>query len=215
MTLTYDDATPIRFYTIEEPPTPTPTSTPTATEEGAPTATPSPTATVDLGEAPKAPENVNVAVNVGRPQVTWTDDANAQYYRIFIGNSDYSVVLQDEWYEKAAVCQSGQCSVQTEVYPLGGVNHVWMQAWGNSQFSVGGNTIADGWSNADFTMPTTPPGPIKPLTVTVAQGGDVTFSWEGSSQASWYNLWVGTSENADPSLRSFSMTGFVPMNWVA
>jgi len=180
--------------TPSDDPSETPTDDPDATQPA--TATPSSTPLPD-NDAPAAPQSLNVTPNQGRPAFTFDDDPLAEYFRVFIGNADYSTIVLDAWYAREDICAEGICTVEPDINPTGGLYHLWMQAWGFNQFSAGGDSIADGWSTADFNLPTTPPGPVMPLTTTV-DGGAVTLNWMGAENATWYNVWIGTP---DPEFR--------------
>ncbi len=182
-------------------PEPTESVTPQVTESVTPQATddmtPEPTAeatpigTAEPGtEPPSAPKNLSVDPRQGRPQIGWSDDVQAEWFRIYIGNSDYSVHLLDAWIQRDEYCEDGICSVIPPVDPLAGTYHVWIQAWGYGEFSVGGDTLADGWSHVVFSLPNTPPSEIIGLTVT--QDGDLALGWDAPDGATWYNVWLGT-----------------------
>lgn len=167
--------------------TPQPTDEPTSEVTPEPTDEPTP----DPAVPPTAPMNLTIDSRFGRPQILWQDDIQAEWFRIYIGSADYSVQWLDTWIERDSYCEAGQCSVIPPLDLPVGTYHVWMQAWGYDHFSVGGETEADGWSHAEFTLPDTPPGVVEGLTYTI-EDSMVSFMWPAVEHASWYNIWIGS-----------------------
>lgn len=181
-------------------PTPEPTDDPNATPTPDPNGTPT---DEPNGTAPVAPQNIVIQPNQGRPAITWNYDTNAQWFQIWVGNANGTLHL--EWYpvnsseafvpnQAPVTCASGVCSVKPNINPTAGTYQVWMQAWGPGGFATGGPlSIAPSWNGPfEFTVPSTPPGPVSSLTATVASGGKVSLSWSGVDRATWYNVWLGT-----------------------
>lgn len=158
-------------------------------------------------EPPQAPQNITVEANQGRPTITWDYDVNAQWFQIWIGNSNGTVHF--EWYPAKASeaflsnqapisCNGVTCSVTPNINLLAGSYDVWMQSWGYGNFATGGPvSTAPSWNGpATFTLPSTPPGPVTGLTTTTTNGA--VFMWQGAEHATWYNVWVGTDGTGTP-----------------
>lgn len=139
---------------------------------------------------PPQPSDVNVNPNQGRPTITWGDDTNALYFQVFIGDENGGIVYF-EWHQRAAeLCNGTICTLKPDINPLAGDYQVFVQPWGPGGF-VPNN--AQGWLGpANFTLGSTPPQAVTGLTATSAANGQVTFSWKGSTGATWYHLWTGT-----------------------
>ncbi len=194
--------------------TPTPVPTGDPNEE---TETPTPTPT-DEGESPAAPLTLSVLPNQGRPTITWANDENAQWFNFWIiGTDGQGIALGDAWYPSdaegvpfansaplKAQCAGLTCTIKPDTDPLAGDYQVWMRSWGNNQYSTGGSTGYDGWSMAEFSLPNTPPSAATGLTATLTATGsnEVTFRWQGSARATWYNVWVGSDGEGDPPWQS-------------
>ncbi len=153
---------------------------------------------------PNAPQNLTINPNQGRPAVTWRNDPQALWYNIWIGNIAgtlhydwYPVNPADEFREGVDLppleCAGLTCTLKPNINPFSGSYIVWMRSWGHGGYSMGGVTDYDGWATAEFTLPDTPPGSISGITATTASNGKVTLGWQGASQATWYNVWLGTA----------------------
>jgi len=163
-----------------------------------------------------APQHIGVLPNQGRPTIVWDNDENADWYNIWIGDANGQILY--DWFPKRggaldtddapdkAECAGLTCTFQPHINPSAGTYTVWMQAWGTKEgtlaggmlSNIGGNGAAvgaPGWnSSATFTYPAIRPGAVLPLTTTVNDERDVTLTWAAAHYASWYNVWIGTSE---------------------
>ncbi|GAB4524913.1 MAG: hypothetical protein OHK0046_40100 [Anaerolineae bacterium] len=141
-------------------------------------------------DAPSAPTSININPNQGRPTITWADDANAEWYQVFVGTPDFSQTLLFEWYEKTnALCNGGTCTLNPSIDPVAGTYAVYIRSWGNDAYSTGG---LDGWGGpAEFTLSAQRPENLI-VTATNTENGTPVFQWTGAQRATWYYLWVGT-----------------------
>lgn len=154
---------------------------------------------------PNAPETLSAIPNQGRPTLTWHNDHLASWYNLWIGNENGTVHY--EWYPvnpadevrvginlPTLACAGLTCTLKPDINPFSGTYQVWLRSWGSGGYSTGGETDYDGWSTTSFTLPDTPPGEIAGITQTIASG-KVTMYWQGASNATWYNVWLGTAPN--------------------
>lgn len=198
--VTYSDGTPINLG-AEDPDTPTDTATPesTSSETAQPTTeTPQPTdeptetlTSEPSSQPPFAPRNLVAEHNFGRPIIRWSDDSLAQWFRIYIGTQNYSVTLLDQWFDRDLVCKEGTCEVSPEMYPISGTYRVWMQAWGDGEYSEGGDTGIEGWSTTELEINLSTPGAVEEMTAMNTENG-IEFVWQPVPGATWYNIWAGT-----------------------
>ena len=139
---------------------------------------------------PQPPTGIVVIPNQGRPTISWQADANALWYRLYIGRDDG--LPFDEWYEGAQVCDdAGRCTVMPEIDWTSGTYAVWMQAWGPNGFSSidGENTIESWGSGPDLVLPNTPPTIPTALTVMGDDAG-LSVSWASGPHTTWYQLHI-------------------------
>ncbi|GAB4508328.1 MAG: hypothetical protein OHK0046_00400 [Anaerolineae bacterium] len=144
--------------------------------------------TVDLPQA-EAPSGV-VDVSTGRPILTVPNDPNTTWFNIWIGTPDFRQTVHYAWFSKEdAACDATNCTIIPNAHPTNGRYVLYMQTWGPGGFN-GGDPNA--WVEMDsFEMNFDPAPLITPLTTTVTNG-QPTFTWNGSSGTTWYQLWVGT-----------------------
>ena len=144
------------------------------------------------GDAPSAPTNIMVAVNQGRPTISWNDDPNAQRFQVYVGlPSPYL-----EWHDKTdsadpITCDGTTCSLTPNMNPANGTYPIWIQSWGPGGFGIGGS-FNESWNQGpDLVLTFTTPSPVTGFFADNLSNGQPTLSWNGARGATWYEVWVG------------------------
>ena len=138
---------------------------------------------------PAAPTGLSVTINNNSPTISWSDDARAAWYRVYIGENEGSTLHLD-WHEKSTLCNGTTCVFMPNLVLTNGTFQVFVQAWGSGGYSEGS---LDGWSGpVEFTIQQdTPPQPAQ-LQSSDVDSGQPLLSWQVVDDASWYQVWVGT-----------------------
>lgn len=200
--------TPTTTSTAEPTNSPTPTSTPTSepatttpTPTASPEATTEPTSTPSV-EPPTTPATLTVDPNNGRPLILWPEDAQAQWFNVWIVGRQGNTILADAWFPIPGApwgdtvltkvnCQNGTCTLAPNVDPTGGTYDVWIRSWADGVFSTGGNSQYEGWSTTSFSLPATRPDAPANFAATIANSRP-TLTWTGQPWVTWYQIWIGT-----------------------
>ncbi|MDX1991648.1 MAG: S8 family serine peptidase [bacterium] len=150
---------------------------------------------------PQVVQGVTVTPHQGRPTISWTDDPLADWYYVYVHNNTTNGLAYLEWHEQGAVCASNACTITDESMILGnGSYSAYVYACGAGGCSTGG-PYANGWggggTNGSWTYNYTPPDlvPLNSMNASYASGS-VTVSWQGVPRASWYYVWIGTTNAA-------------------
>ncbi len=157
-------------------------------------------------DGPLAPTNISVNPNQGRPGITWAHDTTAEYYHLYISSPDFSNLIHDQWYSVGnnsfglpkAICSGLTCTAKPNINPGSGTYVVWMRSWGNNSPSTGG-VENSGWNkSSNFSISNARPANTT-AQVANTSSGDIIVNWQGANFATWYQLWIGTSQNSTPS----------------
>ena len=141
-------------------------------------------------EPPLAPQ-IAVNPNQGRPTLSWNNDVRTLYIQIYIGqvNGEMSYL---EWHKRSDLCDETICTLSPNVDLSAGTYEVYAQPWGPGGFA---SEDLEGWIGpVQFDLNFDPPEAVTGLLVEDTGGGTFDFSWQGTARATWYQIWVGTSE---------------------
>lgn len=143
------------------------------------------------------PANIVVDPGQGRPMLTWTND-EAEWYAVWMGRSDYTQTLLYQWFQKNGStgandiqCAGLTCTFAPNVNPVSGNYEFWISSYSEALGLSKGGT--GGWAGpASFSLPNTPAGFPSGFSVENTASSKPTFNWIGSSNATWYQVWIGT-----------------------
>jgi type 1 glutamine amidotransferase len=133
------------------------------------------------------PTNITADPNEGRPTITWDASPGIDWAQLYIGRAGGPQHLR--WYEAAAVCADGTCTVNPAIDFPGGDYMIWMRAWGAGGFSSpDGTDSSTAWveHTPGLSLPTQAPN--APTGLIVADPVDPTFTWQSPARATWYEL---------------------------
>jgi hypothetical protein len=120
------------------------------------------------------------------PTYLWTGSSGATWYRLYVQGP--SGVVIDHWYTAAETnCSSDTSCAVTPTTALASGNHRWwVQAWGSGVYSNWSSykdfTVSGGGGGVSTPILISPSGTISDTTPT--------YTWTGSSAATWYRLYV-------------------------
>ncbi|GAB4513811.1 MAG: hypothetical protein OHK0046_14990 [Anaerolineae bacterium] len=141
--------------------------------------------------APVLPTGFTVSVETGRPILTVPNNVNSTWFQVYIGTDDLDLISL-EWYDKSTLaCDTNTCTLLPDADPANGSFVVYMQAWGPGGFN---QNNPNAWVGPlGFTLNLPPAGLVTPLTTTVSSDNYPTITWEAADNATWYQVWIGTS----------------------
>jgi len=123
------------------------------------------------------------------PTFTWADTSIATRYRLWVGNPAVTVSHIYTWYDDAAVCSAGVCSVSVPTLILANGNYLW-----NVQAA---NAAGEGaWTSTGKAFTVAVPPPNAPTLVSPADDAVIfatnrpTFSWNTVPRSQGYYLEV-------------------------
>ncbi|MDX1992771.1 MAG: right-handed parallel beta-helix repeat-containing protein [bacterium] len=161
--------------------------------------------TVDLVRPP-VPQITQIDINQGRPTIVFTTDALATRHYVSIYNWTLNRWEYSGYHQKtgdaALVCDSSTCALHLEALVLNnGSYSVFVNADGLSGASEGG-AFGNGFGGpteptvtnepGDFVLAFNPPALVTGLTAS-SSGSNVQITWQGVPGATWYRVWVGTT----------------------
>lgn len=120
-------------------------------------------------------------------EFSWETDRNADWYRLYVTNN--AGVVHDQWYKAADVISGSICMVTLDGLVDFDTYNWWVQTYGNSA-GIGQ------WSERmrfTLSISDSPPESISLISPRGTASTPVTFTWNASSTATWYQLWVGDS----------------------
>ncbi len=139
-------------------------------------------------DTPTPPNGLTISTNQGQPTLTWPDDVHSSWYEVYVGYSDGSNIRYQKWYHNTAdLCDSAVCQLTPDIILPNANYDAAVRGWGPAGLGK--------WTNlANFKLDFLPPAAVTPLTVTHLNRGSPTFSWKGVKGATYYQLWIGTSD---------------------
>ena len=123
------------------------------------------------------------------PAFIWEYDPDATWYLLWLENSNNERIFI-QWYEAFDVCSEGTCSVTPELELLDDEYEWWIKNWNNF-----GSIWSDGVS---FTVQGNDIQPSKIIHISPSgesTDSTPTYSWNEDPASTWYQLWVGNSNN--------------------
>ena len=142
--------------------------------------------------APALASGFSVDNSTSPAKFEWTDDANALYYYLYIGDG-VNEPLFFNWVEKTnTICDGMTCTFTTPTPPSNGTYQFYIQSWGPGGFPSGG-ILNLGWEGAPVIVG---PGLATNLSTSLA-GSTPTFSFTAAPDATSYRIWVGTVNGTD------------------
>jgi len=143
-----------------------------------------------------------IDTSTGRVILNIPRDPGAFWYQIWLGTHDPETDIYNQlhnmWYQKTTDwCSYESCRLLLDVHlPNNDLDYLlYIRAWGPGGYSL--SAIEGGWSDPyRFTMDFDAPLAVTAMTVTGANGADdhPDFLWQPVNNATWYNIWVGSSE---------------------
>lgn len=138
------------------------------------------------------------------PRFTFKHTAGIEWYRIWIGPSDYSRTEYDQWLpafdtSTAATPGSGICDNQTNICTI--PSDIWLTdgsyEWWTTHWSPTAPDFNSYWSKTDFAVDFAAPNPavtyINPMHNSTNSAPNV-IQWQRDPNALWYHLWLGTED---------------------
>jgi uncharacterized repeat protein (TIGR01451 family) len=121
------------------------------------------------------------------PEFSWNVVTGATWYQIWV--SAGGAYVHAQWYDQAAICTGGVCTVTIPPTLAGGAHSWFIRAW--SPYG-----LESEWTGAiDFyvVIPLATPTLIAPAPGVIIYGDQTPdFSWNAVDGATWYELWVET-----------------------
>jgi hypothetical protein len=143
-------------------------------------------------ETPATPANVSASANAGLVTVTWDADPNSDWVQVYILGDNGSTYW--DWHAAEDICDATTCTLAPPMLFENGSYDVYLQAYGNGQFSVGGEL--GGWAGpVTFSVNFSAPNPVTDLALSSAS--PPSFTWQGQTGAGWYEIWVGAADLSD------------------
>ncbi len=128
----------------------------------------------------------NIGTNYN-PTYTWNKVNTAVWYRLYVSGPSGVVVL-DQWYAAANICNTTTCTVSSPT--IGGGAHAWyVQTWNSAGYGPWSNNGQA--TNFNTTIPTPPAAAV--LTAPIGDIGtnrNPTYTWNKVNAATWYRLYV-------------------------
>ncbi len=147
---------------------------------------------------PAVPSNVTVTPNQGRPTISWTGDALANQYYVYLRNQENGATAYYQAHPSNTVCSGVTCSL-TDVNMIlaNGTYEAYVYTCLNTVCSVGG-PYNNGWGgtapNNVVTYNLAPPALVTNLLATYGTSPNgFTVTFDGKTGATWYQIWVGTA----------------------
>lgn len=142
------------------------------------------TVTVPIAQVP----DFGIDTTLGFPVLTFPADPGTTYIHLYIGTPDFQTV-HFQWYPiTQAVCDAVACVLKTAAYPINGDYVAYTQTWGPAGFNNGDPNV---WSQPEsFNLNFPAPVLVNGMTTTV-ENGEITFTWNKSEAAVWYQVWAG------------------------
>ncbi|MDX1993543.1 MAG: hypothetical protein SF029_14240 [bacterium] len=157
---------------------------------------------------PRLPASPRVAVNQGRPTISWENDPNATRHFLAIYSWTANQWVWGRYYTKSLdsqlTCNSMTCTVVDDaiMFPNGSYS-AWINAEGPGGVTTGG-LFGNGFNGpdepnnpnefGDFTINFEAPALVEGLgAVVTGNGTQVIVNFTGTSGATWYYLWLGTA----------------------
>ncbi len=141
----------------------------------------------DSAEPPRAPAPIMRQSPANGTEVgfndtvtlVWQPDTNAEWYHIYLGNADGTVL--DQWVEGTQVCDETSCTYPDDLVLAAGGYDWWMAAWG-----IGG---MGAYNQTTFDVSSNKPGAI----VRETPQDPLTWSgltWEHRPDTVWYHVYL-------------------------
>ncbi len=128
---------------------------------------------------------LTMTMNNGRFELAWLEDDGIEWLHIYIGTSAGSEVYRQWIPSTQSTCSESVCRFTPDVTPLAGSYVVYFQAWGLGGFAGGSLESWNGPTSINVNVPFLP----RNLQVDTLSHK---LTWEASSGASEYEIWVGT-----------------------
>ena len=129
----------------------------------------------------------------GEPDISVAQVGGVDWYRVIITADGAATPRFNKWFPIADICADNTCVVDTGIYLKGGDYTVSMQTYGPLGWNVGdANYTVD----QAFSVINTPPVVPTDLTTLNAESGEPTLTWAGDANATWYQVWLGTTEGS-------------------
>jgi hypothetical protein len=161
---------------------------------------------------PPVPTNLSVAINQGRPVITWDDNASAARFNVAIYNWTANTWAYTAEHVKGGndglSCSGGTCRLETEAMIFAnGSYSVYVNAENAAGTASFGGPFGNGYAGptnpgnttepGDFVLDFDPPILVTGLTASYATSPNrVNVSFNGVAGATWYNIWIGTANAA-------------------
>jgi len=152
--------------------------------------------TLDINPTP-LPQNISVDIVDFYPVVSWDDDAQITWVRVWMGPGSFNNYLK--WHGRdqdgGFTCNAGRCSVAIPWDTSTGDYKIWLRSYGPNGVSRGGEY--DGWiKGPDFTISAAQAG--LPSNLGIADAGSATpmLTWQNTGNATWFDVMVvGPNQN--------------------
>ena len=136
----------------------------------------------DVG-GPAAPTLVSPTGTIFKatPTFTWNEVSGAMWYYLWVNDSSSTGGKIRQWFNAAAVCSAGTCSVTPTTALAQGACRWWVQAWGMAGY---------GTPSSPMSFRVSPPVGAVLISPSGATTATPTYTWNAVSGAAWYYLEV-------------------------
>jgi len=159
--------------------------------DGAPTVGVSYPFTVENGSTDPV-DTINLTnAEYGEPDISVAQLGGVDWYRVIITADGADTPRYSKWFPAADICADSTCTIDTGIYLNGGDYTLSMQTYGPLGWNLGDSAYT---TDQAFSVINTAPATPTDLMTVNADTGEPRLTWTGDANATWYQVWLGTTE---------------------